>query len=188
VLSDVEAAWLAAYGHQSKGQGVLLISGTGSIAYGRDAQGHVARAGGLGPEKGDEGSAYWIGTQWEALSHSISRKKQLSVRDVAAKASGVARLAQRKNKKAIQVIQEAQQHLVALAEELTGALKWKAAIPVAFSGSVATHPYFQRGLVKKLQASRRKFQIVPLHTDPATAAIQSALRLRSGFVSKLKHD
>src|SRR5260221_10462001 len=52
VMSDVEAAWLAAF----KSEGILVISGTGSIAYGRTAGGRSARAGGLGPEKGDEGS------------------------------------------------------------------------------------------------------------------------------------
>lgn len=39
-------------------EGVALISGTGSIAYGV-AQGRVARAGGWGPRLGDEGSGYW---------------------------------------------------------------------------------------------------------------------------------
>jgi len=43
--------------------GVVLIAGTGSIAYGRDAQGRAARAGGWGYVLGDEGSGYWIGRQ-----------------------------------------------------------------------------------------------------------------------------
>ena|ERR1019366_5643383 len=75
VMSDVEAAWLAAFsphptlslkgeGDRRLGEGIIVICGTGSIAYGRRADGSFARAGGLGPEKGDEGSGYWIGKEW----------------------------------------------------------------------------------------------------------------------------
>jgi N-acetylglucosamine kinase-like BadF-type ATPase len=41
--------------------GVVIISGTGSIAYGRNAENQGARAGGWGHVLGDEGSGYWIG-------------------------------------------------------------------------------------------------------------------------------
>jgi N-acetylglucosamine kinase-like BadF-type ATPase len=41
--------------------GIVLIAGTGSIAYGRDGQGRAARAGGWGYVLGDEGSGYWLG-------------------------------------------------------------------------------------------------------------------------------
>jgi N-acetylglucosamine kinase-like BadF-type ATPase len=41
--------------------GVVVISGTGSISYGRNAKGEAARAGGWGYVLGDEGSGYWIG-------------------------------------------------------------------------------------------------------------------------------
>jgi len=43
--------------------GVVIIAGTGSIAYGRDGLGRAARAGGWGYVLGDEGSGYWIGRQ-----------------------------------------------------------------------------------------------------------------------------
>jgi N-acetylglucosamine kinase-like BadF-type ATPase len=43
------------------GAGVVVVAGTGSIAYGRDAGGRAARAGGWGYVLGDEGSGYWIG-------------------------------------------------------------------------------------------------------------------------------
>src|SRR5258705_4161625 len=46
--------------------GVVIIAGTGSIVYGRNASGDAARAGGWGHMIGDEGSGYWIGR--EALS------------------------------------------------------------------------------------------------------------------------
>jgi N-acetylglucosamine kinase-like BadF-type ATPase len=41
--------------------GVVIISGTGSIAYGRNRDNEAARAGGWGYVLGDEGSGYWIG-------------------------------------------------------------------------------------------------------------------------------
>jgi glucosamine kinase len=41
--------------------GIVIISGTGSISYGRNAAGMAARSGGWGYVLGDEGSGYWIG-------------------------------------------------------------------------------------------------------------------------------
>jgi N-acetylglucosamine kinase-like BadF-type ATPase len=41
--------------------GIVIVSGTGSIAYGRNRQGEASRAGGWGYVLGDEGSGYWIG-------------------------------------------------------------------------------------------------------------------------------
>jgi N-acetylglucosamine kinase-like BadF-type ATPase len=58
VVGDMEIALEAAF---ADGPGVILIAGTGSIAYGRDKNGETLRAGGWGFEIGDEGSAHWIG-------------------------------------------------------------------------------------------------------------------------------
>ncbi len=58
VVGDMQIALEAAF---DAGPGVIVIAGTGSIAYGRNAQGHTARAGGWGFAIGDEGSAHWIG-------------------------------------------------------------------------------------------------------------------------------
>ena len=62
VMNDVEAAFVGAF---AGGPGVLLLAGTGSMAWGSDGHRQV-RAGGWGEGFGDEGSAYWIGK--EALS------------------------------------------------------------------------------------------------------------------------
>lgn len=43
------------------GPGVVCISGTGSIAFGRNERGDLARAGGWGRFVSDEGSGHWIG-------------------------------------------------------------------------------------------------------------------------------
>lgn len=58
VVGDMQIALQAALG---EGPGVVVIAGTGSIAYGRDAEGKTARAGGWGFAISDEGSAHWIG-------------------------------------------------------------------------------------------------------------------------------
>jgi len=41
--------------------GILLVVGTGSIAFGRSPAGEIVRCGGWGPAFGDEGSGGWIG-------------------------------------------------------------------------------------------------------------------------------
>jgi N-acetylglucosamine kinase-like BadF-type ATPase len=43
--------------------GVVVIAGTGSIAYGIGPAGTAARAGGWGEVYGDEGSAFWVGAR-----------------------------------------------------------------------------------------------------------------------------
>ena len=58
VVPDAEAALQDAFG---TGAGLLLICGTGSIAWGRSEAGELARCGGWGYQLGDEGSAYVIG-------------------------------------------------------------------------------------------------------------------------------
>jgi N-acetylglucosamine kinase-like BadF-type ATPase len=58
VANDALIALVAGVGAEP---GVVLIAGTGSIAYGRNAANEAARAGGWGYVLGDEGSGYWIG-------------------------------------------------------------------------------------------------------------------------------
>jgi glucosamine kinase len=58
VVGDQVIAMEAAFGG---GPGVIVIAGTGSIAYGRNANGKLARAGGWGFSISDEGSGHWIG-------------------------------------------------------------------------------------------------------------------------------
>jgi N-acetylglucosamine kinase-like BadF-type ATPase len=53
----------ALYAGNPAGCGVVLISGTGSIAFGRNDAGDERRAGGWGYLIGDEGSAVWLGLE-----------------------------------------------------------------------------------------------------------------------------
>ncbi len=62
ITHDAETAlWGALEG----GPGILVVAGTGSIAYGRDASGRTARAGGWGYLFGDEGGA------WDILRRAV---------------------------------------------------------------------------------------------------------------------
>ena len=58
VVGDMIIAMEAAF---CGGPGVIVVAGTGSIAYGRTARGDTARAGGWGYAISDEGSGHWIG-------------------------------------------------------------------------------------------------------------------------------
>ncbi len=58
IASDFEIALIGAHDER---RGVLILAGTGSVAYGINAAGKSAQVGGWGYLLGDEGSGYWIG-------------------------------------------------------------------------------------------------------------------------------
>jgi N-acetylglucosamine kinase-like BadF-type ATPase len=60
VDTDARIALTGAIGFDA---GVVIIAGTGSVAFGRNGAGQEARAGGWGPTIGDEGSGYSIARQ-----------------------------------------------------------------------------------------------------------------------------
>jgi len=59
-LIVTDDAVIALAGATANGQGIITIAGTGSIAFGRNAEGRSARAGGWGYVFGDEGGAFDI--------------------------------------------------------------------------------------------------------------------------------
>ncbi|HEY4131355.1 MAG TPA: BadF/BadG/BcrA/BcrD ATPase family protein [Gemmatimonadaceae bacterium] len=69
IHSDFSIALDDAFGD---GPGVLLIGGTGSVAFGRSPAGATARCGGWGPVCGDEGSGAWIGRKALSVVTSAS--------------------------------------------------------------------------------------------------------------------
>ena len=60
VVNDALIALVAGVGDEP---GVVIIAGTGSIAYGVSRERYAARAGGWGYVLGDEGSGFWIGRE-----------------------------------------------------------------------------------------------------------------------------
>jgi len=63
LTNDVDIACTGAFAGEA---GLLMLSGTGSVAWMTDGNGRTGRVGGWGSLFGDEGSAFWIGR--EALS------------------------------------------------------------------------------------------------------------------------
>jgi N-acetylglucosamine kinase-like BadF-type ATPase len=58
VTNDSEVAWA---GSLAARPGINIVAGTGAIAFGRNAAGESARAGGWAPFFSDEGSCHWLG-------------------------------------------------------------------------------------------------------------------------------
>ncbi len=69
ILPDTEIAFASVFNSTDKNCGIM-IAGTGSILYYRDAKGKLKKVGGWGRHIGDEGSGHWIAR--EAL-YSVTR-------------------------------------------------------------------------------------------------------------------
>ncbi len=150
VMSDIEHAHAMAF---ADGVGILLNAGTGSIAFGRNAKGETARAGGLGPLLGDEGSAFWIGKEYirrverHDRNFSALRKIAVSPSPVAAIASRakLALTAAERGGEAKKIIQEAQSALRGLVKEVQKKLGGKN-LPVALQGGLFESKSFRKAL------------------------------------------
>ena len=72
VINDVDAAHIGAF---AGGPGILILSGTGSMAWARNSAGKSYRVGGWGDVIGDEGSGHWIGRRaLNLISQSLDRR------------------------------------------------------------------------------------------------------------------
>jgi N-acetylglucosamine kinase-like BadF-type ATPase len=60
VIGDMEIALESAFRAEP---GIIVIAGTGSVVYGKNARGDVVRAGGWGRMVSDAGSGHWIGVE-----------------------------------------------------------------------------------------------------------------------------
>jgi N-acetylglucosamine kinase-like BadF-type ATPase len=73
VIGDMAIAHEAALAGEA---GIVVIAGTGSIAYGRNEAGKTSRSGGWGYIISDEGSGHWIGVQAVAMVAQFSGRGQ----------------------------------------------------------------------------------------------------------------
>lgn len=179
VISDAEGALRGALGGRP---GVLILSGTGSIVLGRDARGRLARAGGLGPLLGDEGSAFWLGREWlrrrpgaAPTARALSRRPDAVVR-VAALAPGVLARARRGDRLARAIVAEGQAHLAALAAGVARRLGLAAPVQVSWSGGLLDEAWYRAGVGRAL-ARRFRYRWHPPETDAALATARMAERL-----------
>ena len=73
VISDAEAAHYAAFGGES---GILLISGTGAVAF-SGKYGHYEKHGGDNPVEGDPGSGRWLGRKWLVYKGNLQENEEM---------------------------------------------------------------------------------------------------------------
>jgi N-acetylglucosamine kinase-like BadF-type ATPase len=179
VIADVEAAWHATLGAE---RGVIVLSGTGSIALGRDARGRWARAGGLGPLLGDEGSAFWIGREWlRATAGEAARRRFATsphaVRAVAALAPRVVARARRGQRAAARIVAAAQAHLAAQAAAVARALRLPPPVVVGGAGSVMEDRWFAAGVRQALARTGVRAHWRESSGEPVDAAVRLAAAL-----------
>jgi N-acetylglucosamine kinase-like BadF-type ATPase len=185
VISDAQAALLGALGQRP---GVLLLSGTGSIIVGWDARSRWARAGGLGPLVGDEGSGFWLGREW--LREAVRDGRLLStlravhapdpVKTIAALAPRVLARARRGDRRARRIVAEGQRHLAARALEVAQMLKLPQPVDASWAGSVLDDPWFRAGTMRAVaRAGLRARWHRPAEEPVVAAARLAATRART---------
>lgn len=184
VLPDAEVAFRGVLGN---GPGVLVLAGTGSIVVGTDGRGRWARAGGLGPLLGDEGSAFWLGRSWlhatsratprqEARLRTLARAPD-APRRIAALAPRVLRLAARGDRSARALVLGAQDILAGQARAVARDLGLTGPVPLSWAGSLMDNPAFRRGVLSSLRRQGLRARPVPPSTPPVGAALALAERL-----------
>ena len=189
-----------------EGPGVLLVSGTGSVAFGRGPSGQIARCGGWGPVCGDEGSGQWVGrralsvvtaaadgrepetalvgavltaAQVNEPQELIAWAAQASPAQLATLAPVVSSVAEAGDLRANAIISLAVEELVLHVRTLSRQLfgDERAATPVALTGGMLS-----KGTVLRKRFEHRLKSAVPgaqLHAaevEPARGAVRSALR------------
>jgi glucosamine kinase len=179
VLSDAQAALLGALGDSP---GVLILAGTGSIVIGRNARGRWARAGGLGPLLGDEGSAFWIGRAW--LRATTRGEDFLPVRRLVTRRDAVTRIAglaptvlaraRRGDPRARAIVGDAQHHLASLAGDVVRQLRLPRPVMVSWAGGVLDDPRFREGLKRAVARSGLGARWHAPLAAPVTAAVALA--------------
>jgi glucosamine kinase len=203
VVTDAEIALADAFG--TEGAGVLLVAGTGSVAYGRGPAGAFRRCGGWGPDVGDEGSGAWIGRralsvvtssaderepetrlmgalmtalELETIEDIIPWAAKASPKDLAAIAGHVTTLAADRDLRANSICTVAAEELVVHIRTLARQLfvDERAAFSVALAGGLMTRGSFMRRLVEhRLKTAVPGAQLHPEEVIPARGAVKLAL-------------
>ena len=194
VTTDAEAALEGAFNGKP---GCILISGTGSIIWGKDQNGIIHRCGGFGKILGDEGSGYMLGKKGlvaaakefdgrgikSLITGSLKDKYQIqSVQDIINAVykndldiSGVAPLvlasAGNNDKVALRIIDEETEELLNLISCMIKKLK-KENIEISFAGRlISTINVFSITLKNKLAASYKMIKIKEPEYPPTIGAL-----------------
>ena len=188
------------------GPGVLLISGTGSAAFGRSPSGTTARCGGWGPVCGDEGSGAWIGRRAlsvvtasadgrepeTALVGAVLTAAQVNEPQeliawaasatpalFASLAPVVSSVADAGDLRANAILSLAVEELVLHVRTLARSLfgDERAATPVAFTGGMLTRgTTLRKRLEQRLRSAVPGAQLQAGEVNPARGAVRGALR------------
>ncbi len=202
VTGDLDIALEAAFG---QGPGIVLVSGTGSVAVGRTPDGVTHRAGGLGWQMGDEGSGYAIGRAallavgraHDGRGPATSLSNDLltaAIRDfdallrwstgaepgeIASIAPAVLDAARRGDAVARGIAEAAADELVAHVAALVDKFSGKAAIPVALAGGNLEADRALRPLVLKRLGKVARVAPLVAPLDPVLGALALARRAPS---------
>lgn len=203
VTTDLEIALEGAFG---SGEGMIVLAGTGSAAFGRDTSGHSARAGGRGPWFSDEGSAFDIGRRafraatlaeeqrgpatslskrvlawhdardWDALLEHIAKSPDAIFPKTFPL---VAELADAGDDVSREILSVAAASLALLAESVAKKLDWSdREIPVAQVGGVyGRSKFFDSAIGAELKKLLPRMRLAALEIPPAEAAVRIAIRL-----------
>ncbi|WP_146361215.1 N-acetylglucosamine kinase [Arthrobacter yangruifuii] len=190
-------------------EGIAVIAGTGSVAWGITGSGRQARSGGWGYLLGDEGSGYWLGR--EAVRHTLRRSNLELVPDSlstallrecgaetpesliglfhgptdrrywAGKAGLVFEAAQEGNPAATALVAEAAGHLAGLILDVAGLLEIPG--PVVIGGGLGMHQPMLQDLLRDTLSAAGLRDIRFLATDPVfgVAYLLAAGSAGSGF-------
>jgi len=203
VTTDLAITLQAAVGDV---EGIILVVGTGSGAYGRDADGKIARAGGRGPWFSDEGSAFDIGRralaavvraeegrgEKTALSEQVLKwlgcKDWNRVLDWVVKNPDdvfprifplVAALGDKGDPVSCEILSAAAESLAELAGSVLKKLKMdEREVPVAKAGgALGRSKFFDAAIDSGLERVAPRARVFSLQEKPAEAAAQLAIRL-----------
>jgi glucosamine kinase len=205
VTTDLALALEAAFGVS---EGIILLVGTGSAAFGRDTNGKTARAGGHGPWFSDEGSAFDIGRRavqavalaeehrgpatslsgrllefhqarnWDQLGDQISKNAD----SVFPKTFPlVVERAEEGDAVAREILASAAVSLAELAACVASELGWRDRdVPIAkVGGASGRSKFFDSAIDAELKKQIPRVSKVSLKTLPAEAAVRMALRQAS---------
>ncbi|HUJ95275.1 MAG TPA: BadF/BadG/BcrA/BcrD ATPase family protein [Terriglobales bacterium] len=201
IVGDTVTTLAAAFG---RGPGVIVIAGTGSLAYGRNSQGEIARAGGWGHAISDEGSGHWIGRAaiaaalrasdkrhgkdsallsrimkvWDVETHGqlVLAANASPAPDFAALLPAVLAAAESGDPEARKVLIQAGTELAALAEIVIRRLfATDQAVPVAMSGGVFRHcPLTCQAFQESLCAACPQATVQAEIVEPVRGALELA--------------
>ncbi|HXO87745.1 MAG TPA: BadF/BadG/BcrA/BcrD ATPase family protein [Candidatus Acidoferrales bacterium] len=205
VTTDLELALEAAFGVS---EGIILLIGTGSAAFGRDANGKTARAGGRGPWVSDEGSAFDIGRRavqavalaeerrgpatslsgrifeihqartWDQLGEQISKNADSVFPKTFPLVAGLAAEGDAVSR---EILASAAVSLAGLAACVAAELGWRDRdVPIAKVGGASSRSrFFDSAIDAELKKQIPRVTNVTLETSPAEAAVRMAVRQAS---------